>query len=65
MELWEGALESMVKIYVVVIRDYDLYGKYGYYFSKAKAKKRLQELKNDPAFLWKEYLEIEEQEVIE
>jgi len=52
-----------MKIYAVVIVDYDLYGEYGFYVKKVDAKKRLNELKHDSTFLWKKYLEIQEKEL--
>jgi len=55
----------MKKVYQVVIVDYDLYGNYGLYESKKDAKKRMKELKDDPDFLWKEYLQIDEKELVE
>jgi hypothetical protein len=54
-----------MKVYAVIIVDFDLYGEYGIYLSEEKAKARLQELKKDPTYLWKKYLEIREKEVIE
>ena len=54
-----------MKIYAVIIADYDLYGEYGFYVLEEKAKAKLQELKEDSKFMWKKYLEIREKELIE
>ena len=52
-----------MRIYIVEIADYDLYGDYGYYDSLERAKTRVEELKKDPKFLWKKYLRISEKEL--
>ena len=54
-----------MKIYMVIINDYDMCGDEGFYMSKEKAKARLQELKKNPTYLWKKHLEIRVKEVIE
>lgn len=52
-----------MKIYAVVVSDYDLYDEYGFYKSKEAAEKRLEELKNQKDFLWKKHLSIQEKEL--
>lgn len=47
-----------MKVYCVEIADYDLSGDYGYYKKLSDAKARMEELKNDPKFLWEKYLRI-------
>lgn len=54
-----------MKVYAVIISDYDLYGEYGFYLKREKAEARLEELKADPNFLWKKHLRIAEKDVIE
>jgi len=57
-----------MKIYGVILSDYDLFGEYGYYLHKIDAEKKLAELLKTPNKIlenWKKYLRIEEKEVIE
>jgi hypothetical protein len=54
-----------MKVYEVIIADYDLSGGYGLYVSEARALERMAELKKDPKFLWKKYLEIRVKELDE
>jgi len=49
-----------MKIYFVSISDFDLYSIEGIFFSRKNAENRFDELKNDPRYLWKKYLQIEE-----
>ena len=48
-DFWEKRIQ--MKIYAVILSDYDLFGEYGYYLHKKDAKKRLAELFNSPKVL--------------
>jgi len=49
-----------MKIYFVSISDFDLYSIEGIFFNRKNAEARLLELMNDPRYLWKKHLQIEE-----
>ena len=52
-----------MKVYEVIIADFDLYAEYGLFKKKSDAEKKLQSLKENPVFLWKKYLKIIEKEL--
>jgi hypothetical protein len=53
-----------MKVYEVIVSDFDLYGEYGLYKNKEKAEARKEELSKGDMH-WKKYLKIVEKEVIE
>ena len=52
-----------MKVYEVIIADFDLYNSYGLFTKKTDAEKKVTELKNNQRFLWKKHLKIIEKEL--
>lgn len=52
-----------MKVYEVIISDFDLYGEYGLFRTKETAKQKMKELLADPKFHWKKYLKIKEKDL--